>query len=377
MISGDLRLVACYAARTLFCSTVLLATSIPQESRAQGATSRGNEGTHVATSRGKADPAVTSEVYPVFDKNSFWYQPIPKNVTLHEKSEIFASDFARQVKTYFGHIGINSVDYSSPVYTVGPDVPKVRVVPGDCWGNDVHDANPSLAGVRSAIADQLAEDFAAVPIPSYAEPAGGTDSEMSIYQPGTDTLWEFWNAHKVEGVWKTCWGGRMSNVSSNPGIWQKPYGAAATGLPFAPGQILIDELRRGEIRHALGVAIVEAEEKTYSWPANRSDGTNPNKIPNRIPEGLRMRLDPTIDVESLNLHPIAKTIARAAQTYGFVVWDLGGSVALRAENPKRYTTIGLPNPYASLYGSMPIYKIMDRFPWDKMQFLPMDYGKPQ
>jgi hypothetical protein len=82
-------------------------------------------------------------------------------------------------------------------------------------------------------------------------------------------------------------------------------------------------------------------------------------------------------VESLNLHPIAKTIARAAQTYGFVVWDVGGSVALRAENPKRYTAIGLPNPYAALYGGTPDYAIMDRFPWDRMQFLPMDYGKPQ
>jgi hypothetical protein len=53
MISGDLRLVACCAARTLGCSTVLLATSIPQESKAQGATSRGNETTHVAITAGE------------------------------------------------------------------------------------------------------------------------------------------------------------------------------------------------------------------------------------------------------------------------------------------------------------------------------------
>ncbi len=302
--------------------------------------------------------------YPVFDKSSFWYQPIPKQVDLHEKSEQFAQDFARQVKTYFGHIGINIGSYSSPIYTVGPDVPTVTVTLWDCLHNGYHDR-------------KLAQDFAAVPIPAYAEPAGGTDSEMSIYQPTTDILWEFWEARKVNGGWQACWGGRMANVSRNPGIWPNPYGAAATGLPFAPGQILAEELRQGEIRHVMGIAVVDAEEGEYSWPANRTDGWNTKKEPNRIPEGLRLRLDPTVDLEPLHLHPIAKAIAKAAQTYGFVVWDKGGSVALRAENPKRYTTMGLPSPYPSLFDGTPNYNIMDRFPWDKMQFLPMNYGRPK
>jgi hypothetical protein len=342
----------------------LLAIWIPKVSTAQDAMSNRPETKRATAPQATDSPATTTAQYPVFDKNSFWYQPIPKSVHLHENSQAFAKEFASQVKRYFGHIGINFGDYSSPVYTVGADVPTVPVALRSCWGSGVNDP-------------KLAEDFATVPIPSYAEPAGGTDSEMSIFQPAKDTLWEFWEAHKVDGTWQACWGGRMSNVSSNPGIWQNPYGAAASGLPFAPGQILVEELRRGEIRHVLGIAVVEAEENVFSWPANRSDGKNPNKLPNRIPEGLRLRLDPTVDVESLNLHPIAKTIARAAQTYGFVVWDIGGSIALRAENPMRYTKAGLPNPYPPLFGNTPAYSIMDRFPWDKMQFLPMDYGKPQ
>ncbi|MBU6461132.1 MAG: hypothetical protein KGL35_28975 [Bradyrhizobium sp.] len=309
-------------------------------------------------------PEIAGGGYPVFDKSSFWYQPIPKQVELDDKSEQFSREFARQVKSYFGHIGLNFSSYSSPLYTVGPDVPVVTVALWDCLHKGSKD-------------QKLARDFAAVPIPSYAEPADGTDSEMSIYQPATDVLWEFWRARKVNGNWQACWGGRMSNVSSNPGIWQKPYGVAATGLPFAPGQIRTEELRQGEIRHVLGIAVVDAEEGEYSWPANRSDGWNPRKAPNRLPEGLRLRLDPTLNLDRLDLHPIAKTIAKAAQIYGFVIWDRGGSVALRAENPKRYTMIGLPNPYPSLLGTTPNYKIMERFPWDKMQFLPMNYGKPK
>ena len=169
----------------------------------------------------------------------------------------------------------------------------------------------------------------------------------------------------------------MDGVSKDDGIWTNPFGTTATGLPFLGGQISVEELRRGHIPHAIGIALVNTETwKIFSWPANRSDGYNPNALPNRIPQGLRFRLDPTIDVDALPLHPVAKTIAKAAQTYGFVVWDKGGSIALRAENPKRFTLLGRQNPYVALFNGTPSYAILKNFPWHRLQFLPMDYGKP-
>jgi hypothetical protein len=209
-------------------------------------------------------------------------------------------------------------------------------------------------------------------------PADGTDHEMTIYRPATDELWELWNARKVNGQWQACWGGRIQSVSRSAGIFPYPYGGAATGLPWAPGQITPEELRAGVIRHVIGIAIVDAERfSIYSYPANRSDGYNPAGAPNRIPEGLRFRLDPSIDVDALPLHPVAKIIARAAQTYGFVVWDKAGAVSLRATNPKSYTARGEPDPYVALFNGTPNYAILDRFPWDRLQFLPMNYGKPR
>jgi hypothetical protein len=97
---------------------------------------------------------------------------------------------------------------------------------------------------------------------------------------------------------------------------------------------------------------------------------------NRIPEGLRFRLDPTVDVGAMRMQPVAKTIARAAQTYGFVVWDKAGAVTLRAENPKRLTTMGLPDPYPAIWNGTPTYEMLRGFPWEKLQFLPMNYGRP-
>jgi hypothetical protein len=169
----------------------------------------------------------------------------------------------------------------------------------------------------------------------------------------------------------------MQNASHSLGIWNHPYGTTATGLPFLGGQISAAELQRGEIRHALGISLVDVESwQIVSWPANRSDGYNPNKAPHRIPEGLRFRLDPRVDVNALKLHPVGKMIAKAAQKYGFVVWDKAGGISLRADNPKSYTKAGRGDPFPALFRGTPSYAILEGFPWEGLQFLPLDYGKP-
>jgi hypothetical protein len=170
----------------------------------------------------------------------------------------------------------------------------------------------------------------------------------------------------------------MREVSKNPGIWPNHYGTTATSLPFIGGQITPAELERGEIDHVLGISLVDTESwKVISWPATRSDGSNPKNEPNRIAEGQRFRLDPGVNVDALKLPPAGKTIARAAQKYGFVVWDKAGAITLRAENPKSYTLKGGENPYPKLFDNKPAWAILQGMPWEKLQFLPMDYGKPE
>jgi len=170
----------------------------------------------------------------------------------------------------------------------------------------------------------------------------------------------------------------MQHVSKSQGIWQRPYGTTATGLPFMGGQLTAEELQRGEINHVMGISLVDAEKwNIVSWPANRSDGYNPKDAPNRIPEGLRFRLAPTVNVDALKMHPLGKVIAKAAQKYGFVVWDKAGAITLRAQNPKSFTKAGQPDPYPQLFNGTPAYAILNGMPWDKLQFLPQDWGKPQ
>jgi hypothetical protein len=300
----------------------------------------------------------------IFAPDSFWYQPIPADAPLNPKSEAFTKDFLRQIKAYYGNVSLNTTAYASPVYVADANTPAVTVNEWD--GQHKGYKNKGLA-----------EQWKAVPIPDYAEQADGTDAEMTIYQPSSDTLWEFWLTRKIEGQWEACWGGRMQNVSKSNGIWQHGYGTTATGLPFLGGQITADELRRGQIDHVMGISLVDAETwKIRSWPAQRSDGYNPKHAPDRIPEGSRMHIDPSVDLDAIKMHPIARTIAKAGQKYGFVVWDKAGAISLRAENPKSFTRMGQPNPYPALYNGTPGWALLKGIPWDHLQFLPMDYGKP-
>lgn len=301
----------------------------------------------------------------IFAPDSFWYAPIPRKVELHPESAAFVQEFLRQKKAYYGNVNLNTSQYASPVYVVGPDVKGVDVTEWDCQNKRFQDKH-------------LAAQWKSVPIPAYAEPADGTDAEMTVYQPSTDTVWEFWRARKDDGRWQACWGGRLDKASRSDGVFPQHYGTTATSLPFIGGQITAEELQRGEIRHAMGIALVDAEHFSIkSWPAHRSDGFNPKRAANRIPEGLRLRLDPKVDVDSLGLHPVAATIARAAQKYGFVVWDKAGAISLRLQNPKSSTARGAADPYPALFKGTSKGKIMDGFPWDRLQFLPQDYGKPQ
>lgn len=313
--------------------------------------------------------AVAAESLPsdhVFAPSSFWYRPLPTDAPLHPDSAAFVAEFLRQKSAYYGTVNINTTDYASPVYLADDHTPTVTVTEWNCQGKRYKD-------------EGLAWQWARVPVPAHAMPAKGTDAEMTIYDPAADTLWDFWNVRRDEkGAWQACWGGRLERASQSDGIYPGHYGATATGLPFIGGQVTAEELQRGEIRHVIGITLVDlADAGVFSWPARRSDGFNPGRLPHRIPEGLRFRLDPTINVEALKLHPVGKIIARAAQKYGFVVWDKAGGISIRAQNPLSYTRLGQPNPYQALFGKTPAYAVLEGFPWNRLQFLPMDYGKPE
>jgi hypothetical protein len=299
----------------------------------------------------------------IFASTSHWYTPIPIVTDIHPNSADFVAEFLRQKKKYYGTVTVNTVEYSSPVYTVGPDVKPITMGFFNCQNK---------TGTPPTFMKMISD----VPIPDYAIRAQGTDGEMTIYQPSTDTLWELWKADKdANNNWVACWGGKMTNASKNSGVFDGTYGTTATSLPFLGGQITADELRRGEIKHAIGISLVNAAARIFSFPAHRTDGVNAEKVAFPIAEGQRFRLDPSINVDILPMSKAGKIIAKAAQKYGFIVWDHAGAIGIRAEGVNSYMYNGSPNPYPALFGT-PNYAVLSGFPWEKLQFMPFDFGKP-
>jgi hypothetical protein len=300
----------------------------------------------------------------LFAPDSVWNAPIPANAPLDPANATLVSTLqatvAQNMAAGWGPwIG---TDGTSPLYTVPANQPAVRVTLD--------------AGAWNVALQQALE---AVPIPSNAQPAAGPDGHLTVWQPSTDRLWELFQARKLADGWHASYGGAMANVSRSPGYYdasswpglsQPSWGATATSLPVIAGTMMISELQAGVIPHALALNIPWAKPNVYSWPAQRTDGRSTD--PNAIPEGARFRIDPNIDLSKLNLPPMTRMMAVAAQRYGMIVRDqTGHAVSFFAENSSQYGT----DPYTApggFYGGPTPSAVMQAFPWQYLQLVMMD-----
>lgn len=219
-----------------------------------------------------------------------------------------------------------------------------------------------------------------IPIPSNAVPAKGTDGHLAVWSQSQDKLWELWKATKKNGHWSACWAGRIDNVSRSVGQYPSPYGVSASGLSVVGSMVSVEEAKKLQIDHAVGLNIPGAAVwPSFSYPANRTDGGS--KETGAPPEGTRLRLDPSVDVDSLNIQPLAKAIAKAAQKYGLVISDKSGVVSVVTEDGNRRMVNAegarvAANPWSSILKGTQGYSVLTGFPWDKLQVVQKDWGKP-
>lgn len=275
-----------------------------------------------------------------FPSYSFWNSPIPAYTALHADSAQLVANVTQQASQFGASFNNTS---SAPVYEVPADTPPVTVVPWDCGAGSMPD---------------LGSQWQNVPLPFYAVP-GGTNAQMVIYQPSTSTVWEFGHMRNVAGQWEACTGGRLSTGSD--GVFPAPYGISSSGLAALGGQLTPDELRSGYIDHVIGLVLPQTN--GFVSPATQTAGSTSG-----APAlGMRFRLDPSADIYSLGLNASGLSIARAAQTYGMVVWNTGSAVSVFGNNPIAQTSRSIPNPYNNVSGYA---SALANFPWNKLQALP-------
>jgi hypothetical protein len=297
-----------------------------------------------------------------FSAKSFWNRPLPADAPVDPHSAEIGAAFNREIaaeKTAGGGPTVNTTRWSVPIYTVPADQPAVSV---------------DLASVSPQPALQLA--FEAVPLPPNAQPAGGNDRHLAVWQPSTDRLWEFWQlAHGPQG-WYASAGGAMRNVSSGLGVYERgvwpgatsTWGGWASSLALVGGLISLEDLELGRINHALVISIPNVRAYVYASPARRTDGTSADPL--SLPEGAHLRLPPGLNLAALHLPRLALMIAEAAQQYGLFVAAKAANVAFSAQDPVSNGTEPFGGPDGFFEGTTP-QQLLASFPWKRLQLLKM------
>jgi hypothetical protein len=93
-----------------------------------------------------------------------------------------------------------------------------------------------------------------------------------------------------------------------------------------------DEVQAGAIRHVLKIAAGPEVASRHVFPMVGSDGDYEGEDPAVPPQGLRLRIKPSVDLEAVGLTGEARVIAEAMQSYGIYIGDSGGRTALKLEN---------------------------------------------
>jgi hypothetical protein len=294
-----------------------------------------------------------------FGSRAVWNSALPDDAALDPNSAAITAELQRQVNQGFQSgppPSINTTSYAPPVYSVGAAQPKVQVHLDRPPGYDI--------GLEQA--------FASVPLPPDARPAAGADAELVVWQPATDTMWEFWQLRKTSREWHASWGGRLDRTTAGPGFFTAPHanwGTSASSLPLAGGLILPRELRSGQIEHALAIAIPAARADEFALPAQRTDGTS--HCADSVPEGARFRLDPSVNVDALRLPPPTAALARAAQRYGIIVRDQSAAVVFYAQNATTFPS----DPYAGIFAGQDPSRLLAGFPWSHLQLVRMELAR--
>jgi hypothetical protein len=301
-----------------------------------------------------------------FSPKSVWNKAVPADAALDpssgELTARFAAEVAAERKAGRGP-GINTSQWSVPIYRVPAKQPRVRV---ELRSRPERRPLPAL---RRA--------WREVPLPKFPLPAAGTDRPLVVWQPSANKLWELWGMSRERaGGWKAAWGGAIRDVSKSSGVYgprawpgaTSAWGASASGLSIVGGLITLEDLERGRIDHALAMSIPEVRAGEYSLPARRTDGSSSDPL--ALPEGAHLRLDPELDLASLDLPRPTLILAEAAQRYGILIRDRAGTVVFYGQDP---TPTGA-DPYngpGGFYEGSTAGSVMAAFPWGHLQLLRM------
>jgi hypothetical protein len=267
-----------------------------------------------STSQGpsSADEVTWTSLAP-YGPGSPWNTPVPDDAPVHERSDEFLARIGEPLTS-------DTSQYTLPVYEVDGDTPTVTI--------EVEHVFSEVLEHGTAMDRQQAPTVE-VPLPEGAEPAEGGDAQIVVVDTDTGDEWGFWQLRVEDGSYVATNGYRYNVAWS--GVPPEGFGSRGAGLPYLAGLVRPADIERGRIDHAIAFAYPTPSPE-HVYPATKSDG--PGDPEQDLPEGARLRLDPSLDdddLEELGLDEEGRIVARALQEYGMILIDIAGRPKIYAE----------------------------------------------
>ncbi|WP_164909761.1 PA14 domain-containing protein [Mycobacteroides franklinii] len=242
-----------------------------------------------------------------FAANSFLNQPIPPNPAVDPRSPNWIAALQH-------HPDVKGIDVNE-----------------DIWTSAVYHA-PAGTPTRTVAIRNSGKSIDVPYLPHYL-PTQDSDAHIAIIDDTNGCEYEF-QSFKPESMSAIA----QATYRVDTGSGGHVSGPAHSGgeLSYLAGLITPEDVQAGVINHALRFAI-PINSPTYVYPGTRSDGT----VPGGVPEGIRIQLDPSLDLRTLKLTPFQLMVATALQKYGAFDADVAKTFTLTARSVidgTRYST---------------------------------------
>lgn len=287
---------------------------------------------------------------------SFWNptSPLSADVAVDPNSAAFIARLLATVTTP----KIVTASWNVPVVTVTAKDPgyTVQIVANHHGPTDINRLGP-------------------VPIPHGTQPSlptfsDGGDAHLCLIDYERGFEWDLWQARydAASDTW-TCTTGcaieiSKGQINAQPGIAGGDTGA----LPLSGGLFTPEEIKAAHIPHPMVFSpnkIAGTNGKPFRWPAEASwgdyDGTD------ALCAGMRLQLDPSLDVSSLPIPMVERIIARCFQEQGVIVRDQTGGTDGDFYGENLTNRPGAPS-WASV-GISGNQRFTAAFPWSRMRVL--------
>lgn len=237
----------------------------------------------------------------VFPATSYWNTPVT-HLDVHPRSEAWMSNMSpgSELHPDFGKsYGEQPVPYGIPITLVDGDHDTVRVT----------------FRYRSE-SDRVPYPFGDDTLIEGGRASKG-DRHAVVVDTDTCELYETWKTKEREDRWRAGSGATwdLGSHDLRPDGWTS---ADAAGLPILPGLLRYDEVRAGEVTHAIRFT-TDVTQTAYVWPARHQSGSTGDKdVP---PMGARFRLGADFPTDGYRDDTVV--VLEAMQTYGLVLADNG------------------------------------------------------